>query len=175
MLLKLGELWDCGVYSVIIINLLTRCYWFVWREVPEPDWDVGLGREVLRESRQEWDPSLARGKGNRVKSPCFLWSYLFWEMKRPSSPDLHVQRGRINYSITHLSQGSNEGLKHGKNHTQDPEHHPSPGECEEETTHPQTSCPSHAPHHPGMSQPRVLPSSQPPRQAAPGASTPFPK
>lgn len=41
-------------------------------------------------------------------SPSSLWSYKFREVKRPSSPDLHVQRGRINYSITHLSQGRTE-------------------------------------------------------------------
>lgn len=46
--------------------------------------------------------------GARGISPSCLRSYLFWEVKRPSIPDLPVQRGRMNYSITRVSQGRNE-------------------------------------------------------------------
>lgn len=94
---------------------------------------LGCGFGKRSETRVRPFPGPRQREGSaRGISPSSLWSYLFWEFKTPSSPGLHVQRGKINYSIPHLSQGSNEGLKHGKSHAQDPEHHPSPGECEEE-------------------------------------------
>lgn len=78
----------------------------------EPGWDVGLGREGLRR-----DPSLARGKGGFHPPACGPTYF----GKRPSIPDLPVQRGRMNSSITLCPR---EGMKHGKSHAQDAEHHP---------------------------------------------------